>query len=177
MLRARQLAVALVVAGCVLAAGGCENTEPSAAEREAVEGTVTAYLHALAEAYSSIDGSHLEPYATLAEIQEVQKMLRGLAGTGDRVEARLLSTEFNGVDIFRDVNATVTITEVWEVTRFDAFTGHEKGKNPTSIQDSIIQLRLIDGRWMVTARRVIGQETGTRWKIEDGMDLEGGGGS
>lgn len=170
MVHSRHVVVTGIVAVCLLVCGGCENTEPTAEEREVVEGTVTNYLHALAAAYSSIDATPLEPFATRAEIQEVQKMLRGLAGTGDRVEARLLSAEFNGVDVFRDVNATVTITEVWDVTRFDAFNGREKGRNPTSIQDSIIQLRLIDGAWMVTARRVIGEEMGPRWKIDSGLD-------
>ena len=169
MPHAQRIAMLLAAACLVLAVGACENTEPTAEERKVVEKTVLNYLHALADAYSSLNASPLEPFATQAEIQEVQKTLRGLAGTGDRVEARLLSTEFNGVDIFREVNATVTLTEVWEVTRYDAFTGREKGKNPTSIQDSIIQLRLIDGRWMVTARRVIGQEAGPRWNVEGGM--------
>ena len=171
LLRHRMLTLA--AAGCLLLCGGCENTEPTTVEREAVESTVMAYLHALADAYSSINATPLEPFATRAEILDVQKMLRVLAGSGDRVEARLLSAEFNGVDIFREVNATVTITEVWEVVRFDAFTGREKGRNPTSIQDSIIQLRLIDGSWMITARRVIGEEMGPRWKFDDASGAAG----
>jgi len=150
----------------VLVCGGCEDTTPDPEERQAVELAVTTYLHALTEAYSSLNVEPIEDLAMGAEVQDVRKMLRGLAGTGDRVEARLLSVEFNRLDVFREVNATVATTEVWDVTRFDAFNGREKGRNPTSIQDSIIQLRLIDSRWMVTARRVIGQESGPRWNVE-----------
>ncbi|MCD4749027.1 MAG: hypothetical protein K8R59_06615, partial [Thermoanaerobaculales bacterium] len=120
----------------------------------------------LAESYSSLNVKSLEEHATRPEIQEVHKMLRGLAGTGDRVEARLLSVDFTRIDVFRMVNATVATTEVWDVTRFNAFDGREKGRNPTSIQDSIIQLRLVKGVWLVTARRVIGQEAGPRWRVE-----------
>jgi hypothetical protein len=158
--------VALATVCAALLATGCDDTVPSASERTAVESSVTGYLHALADAYSSLSVEPLEPVATRNEIEEVRKTLRGLAGTGDRVEARLLSVELVSVSVFREVNATVTTTEVWDVTRFDAFTGHERGRNPTSIQDSIIQLRLVDGAWRVSARRVVGQEAGPRWKVE-----------
>ena len=150
----------------VLVCSSCEDTTPSPEERVAVEQAVSTYLHALTKAYSSLNVEPIEDLAMGAEVYDVRKMLRGLAGTGDRVEARLLSIEFNRLNIFREVNATVATTEVWDVTRFDAFNGREKGRNPTSIQDSIIQLRLIDGRWMVTARRVIGQEVAPRWKVD-----------
>ncbi|RLE27212.1 MAG: hypothetical protein DRJ61_15915 [Acidobacteria bacterium] len=150
-----------------LVCGGCEDTTPDPEARIAVEQAVTTYLHALTEAYSNLSIEPIEDLATGAEVQGVRKMLRGLAGTGDRVEARLRSVEFTRIDIFRVINATVATTEVWDVTQFDAFNGREKGRNPTSIQDSIIQLRLIDGLWKVTGRRVIGQEAGRRWKIDD----------
>ena len=165
MARNRLMAAALVALVAMMCVG-CEDTVPTPAEREAVESRVTAYLHALAEAYSSLNISALEEHASAPEIQEVRKVLRGLAGTGDRVEAKLLSVDFTSLDVFREVNATVTLTEVWDVTRFDAFDGREKDRNPTSIQDSIIQLRLTEDRWRVTARRVLGQEAGPRWRVE-----------
>ncbi len=146
---------------------GCENTTPKPEVRSEVEGAVETYLQALTRAYSSLNVEPIENLASEAEVQDVRKLLRGLAASGDRVEARLRSVDFKSVDVFREVNATVTTTEVWDVTRFDAFTGREKGRNTDSIQDSIIQLRLIDGRWMITARRVIGQETGSRWNVDD----------
>lgn len=151
----------------ILITGGCEDTTPSPEARGAVEQSVENYLHALTQAYSDLNIEPIEDLATGSEVQGVRKMLRGLAGTGDRVEARLLSVEFTRVDIFREVNATVATTEVWDVTQFDAFNGREKGRNPTSIQDSIIQLRLIDGAWKITGRRVIGQEAGPRWSMDE----------
>ncbi len=165
MIAARLLLI-ITLGLAILVCVGCEDTTPDSEERQAVEMAVTTYLHALTQAYSSLNVEPIESLAMGAEVQDVRKMLRGLAGTGDRVEARLLSVEYNRLDIFREINATVATTEVWDVTRFDAFNGREKGRNPTSIQDSIIQLRLIDGRWMVTARRVIGQESAPRWKVE-----------
>ncbi len=155
-----------LVLSMMLLCGGCEDTSPSGQDRVIVEEIVTAYLHALADAYSSLSIEPLEPVATGNEIEEVRRTLRGLAGTGDRIEARLLSVEYASIDIFREVNATVTTTEVWDVTRFEAFTGRQRGHNPTSIQDSIIQLRLVDGHWRVSARRVVGQEAGPRWTVE-----------
>ena len=163
---AARLFLIITLGLAILVCVGCEDTTPDSEERQAVEMAVTTYLHALTQAYSSLNVEPIESLAMGAEVQDVRKMLRGLAGTGDRVEARLLSVEYNRLDIFREINATVATTEVWDVTRFDAFNGREKGRNPTSIQDSIIQLRLIDGRWMVTARRVIGQESAPRWKVE-----------
>jgi hypothetical protein len=53
------------------------------------------------------------------------------------------------MSVFRGINATVRLIEVWDVKRYDAFTGREKGRNPSSLQNSIIQMRLIDGRWVV----------------------------
>ncbi|MCK5378374.1 MAG: hypothetical protein KAJ78_03175 [Acidobacteria bacterium] len=153
----------------ILVSSGCEDTTPGIRERIAVEQAVSTYLQALTEAYSNLSIEPIEDLAMGSEVQGVRKMLRGLAGTGDRIEARLLSVDFTRIDVFREINATVATTEVWDVTQFDAFNGREKGRNPTSIQDSIIQLRLIDGRWMVTGRRVIGQEPRSRWKVDQGQ--------
>ena len=164
---AARFVLVLALGLTILITTGCEDTTPDPQARMAVEQAVTTYLHALTEAYSSLSIEPIDDLATGSEVQGVRKMLRGLAGTGDRVEARLLSVDFTRIDVFREINATVATTEVWDVTQFDAFNGREKGRNPTSIQDSIIQLRLIDGRWMVTGRRVIGQEAGTRWKMDD----------
>jgi hypothetical protein len=144
-------AMVVVVAAVGLA---CERSEPTDEERSAIEGRITAYLHALADAYSSLDASALSEYATGSETSEVTTMIRGLVGTGDRVEARLLSVEFTSLTVFREINANVTANEVWEVVRYDAFSGREKGRTPTSVQDTMFQLRKVDGTWMITARRV-----------------------
>lgn len=162
-----RMGLVVVLGLAILITGGCEDTTPSPEARLSVEQSVETYLHALTRAYSSLSVEPIEDLATGSEVQGVRKMLRGLAGTGDRVEARLLSVDFTRVDIFREINATVATTEVWDVTQFDAFNGREKGRNPTSIQDSIIQLRLIDGVWKITGRRVIGQEAGPRWSMDE----------
>jgi hypothetical protein len=150
----RGILVAIVMIVSTAGLLGCERSEPTEAERRAIEGRVTAYLHALADAYSSLDTSELSEYATGSETSEVTMMIRGLVGTGDRVEARLLSVEFTTVTVFREINANVAANEVWEVVRFDAFSGHEKGRAPTTVQDTMFQLRKVDGVWMITARRV-----------------------
>jgi hypothetical protein len=149
----------------LLGAVGCEDTTPSADERVAVEAAVNAYLEALADAYSTLDASCLEGHASGAEILAVRKVLKGLVATGDRVESTLRSLEIESMNIFREVNATVTLLEVWDVVRYDAHTGVEKGRNSNSVQNSIIQLRLMDGAWVVTARRVVDQSARSRWKV------------
>lgn len=159
--------VLLIAMVSLLVLGGCENTTPRPEVRADIEAAVTNYLHALTRAYSTLSVEPLEGLSVGSEIEDVRKMLRGLAGTGDRVEARMLEVDFTRVDVFREVNATVATTEVWDVTRYDAFNGREKGRNPTSIQDSIMQLRLVEGRWVVTARRVLGQEAGPRWHVDE----------
>lgn len=174
MSRVRSPMILVGLAMLILLAG-CENTTPKPEVRADIELTVTTYLHALTRAYSTLSVEPLDGLAVGSEIGDVRKMLRGLAGTGDRVEARMLEVDFSRVEVFREVNATVATTEVWDVTRYDAFNGREKGRNPTSIQDSIMQLRLVEGRWVVTARRVLGQEAGPRWRVDepDGAPAEG----
>jgi hypothetical protein len=149
----------------LLAAAACENTTPSEQEREQVTAAVHAYLDALANAYATLDGRELEGVATASEIAEVQKLLHTMVSSGDRVEAALLNVEVKEMHVFRVVNATVTLTEVWDVRRMDAFNGREKARNTGSIQESLIQLRLIDGHWLVTARRVLETDGESRWTV------------
>lgn len=160
----RIIAIALL-ALTLLVGLGCEDSAPSPEVREAVEARVRAYLDALAVAYSSLDAGVLEPYAMGAEVAAVRQVLRTLLGSGDRIEARLLRVEFERIDVFRMVNATVRTMEVWEVVRFDAYTGREKGRNSGSVQHSIVQLRLVEEEWMVTARRVLETDGASRWEM------------
>lgn len=164
MRRASCIGIMVVV---TLAGFGCENTNPSADDRTAVESVLHGYLAALAESYSSLDVEPLQEWATGSEIAAVHKTLRGLVSTGDRVEATLTGLEIESMEIFREVNATATLLEVWDVARFDAFNGREKGRNRSSVQNTIIQLRLMDGAWKVTARRVLDDPAAqSRWKVE-----------
>ncbi len=159
------LSALLLLAGAAVVITGCENTEPSPEVRKEVVSAVRIYLDRLAQAYSEMDATLLEGYATEGEIRDTQALLHKLRASGDRVEASLLRMDVLDVQVFRVVNATVTLLEVWDVMRLDYYTGKEKGHNPNTIQHSIIQLRKIDGKWMVTARRV--QETNGpgRWKV------------
>lgn len=163
----RKSIVRLVLGTVVLAMlpTGCENTTPSPEVRKEVVSAVTTYLNRLAEAYSNMDATLLKGYAAKDEILQTQSLLHKLRAGGDRVEATLLRVDVLDVQVFRVVNATVTLLEVWDVRRLDYYTGKEKGRNPNTIQHSIIQLRKIDGKWIVTARRV--QETNRPggWKV------------
>jgi len=160
--RVTAITLALVLA---LVTQGCEDTTPSEEQHAAIEKALHGYLGQLAEAYSGLDASVLENHATGGEIASVQRLLNTLATSGDRVESDLLGLEFEDIQVFREVNATVRLMEVWDVGRYDAYTGHEKGRNPGSIQHSLIQLRLMDGRWMVTARRVLETEGQSKWTV------------
>ena len=144
----RMSAAALVVLGALLISA-CENTTPSPDERTAIEAAVRHYLEAKAEAYSTLNLEPLEGVASPNEIAAVRKLLTQLAQTGDRIDSSLIGFEIEDLSVFRGINATVRLIEVWDVRRYDAFTGREKGRNPSSLQNSIIQMRLIEGRWVV----------------------------
>jgi hypothetical protein len=47
---------------------------------------------------------------------------------------------------------------VWDVVRYDALTGVEKGRIDGSVQEAVLQLRLVDGRWRVIGRKNIGDD-------------------
>jgi hypothetical protein len=149
----------------VAVAVGCEDVAPTPDERAAVEQVLTVYLHELARAYSDLDASGLEAVATRSEVQSVQKVLNTLARSGDRVEAILLGYEIERLDVFRELNATLRLTEIWDVARYDAYTGEEKARNPQSVQTSIIQFRLMEGVWRITARRVLESNGESRWAV------------
>jgi len=166
-MRIRSLFFLPVLLIVVLVGQGCEDTKPSPAADDEIRGAVTLYLHQLAEAYSNLSVAPIESIATAREVSDVRKILKQLVSTGDRLEAKLLSVDFDAVSVFREVNATVTTTEVWDVTRYDSGTGIEKGRNPTSVQKSVLQLRLIDGRWRVVARRVMETQGGSKWTVPD----------
>ncbi len=164
--RSRWLSVALVAA-VLLTLQACEDLEPKPEDREAIEAALGGYLHALARAYSDRDVSLLSEHATGSELAAVHKLLRQLGTSGDRLQATLLQWDVERMQVFREINATVTLTEVWDVGRYDAYTGREKGRNPQSVQSSLIQLRLMDGAWMVTGRQVQGAgQVESRWNVE-----------
>lgn len=154
----RVLAVGLAAVSLVVASG-CEAESLDPAERAAVERTIEGYLNALAESYSNLDVAPLEQWASPNEIAAVHKLLNSLAQTGDRVDSTLLGFHIEHVGVFRQLNATARMVEIWDVVRYDSFTGVEKGRTPDSIQNTLIQLRKIDGRWMVVGRAILQRET------------------
>lgn len=166
-----------VAVACCLMLGllpfGCEKTTPNAAERRELETVIGGYLGALAESYSTMNLSPLDGYASPNEIAAVRKLLTQLAQTGDRIHSELLGFDVDGLEVFRDVNATARLIEVWDVTRFDAMTGEEKGRNPQSIQKTILQLRKVDGTWLVVGRMIIEPDL-TQEQPDDGQAVEGG---
>jgi hypothetical protein len=149
----------LVLMLAMLFTAACENTEPSPEERLEVEAAVKEYLGALADAYSALDVSVLEDHASPNEVAHVKKLLTELLQkTGDRIDADLVDFDIQSISVFRSINATVRLWEVWDITRVGAADGIEKG-HTTSIQHTIIQMRLIDGAWICVGRSIMSQET------------------
>lgn len=164
--RRTSLTTAIAIGALVLAGSGCGGGGPSPEQQAAVEEAVRGYLDGLAMSYSTLDLSHLEGHASPVEIRNVRNLLQQLANSGDRLEATLVGIEITGVDIFREVNASAAVVEVWDLVRFDALTGREKGRTDGSVQSTLIQLRLIDGEWLVVGRHIVDRETGP--EFDDG---------
>lgn len=158
-MRARSIMVYAVSLAMLLVAA-CENTEPSPEERQAVETAVRGYLFALAEAYSTLDINVLEGHASPNEIAAVQKLLTDLLQmTGDRIDAEMVGFDIQSMSVFRSINATVRLVEVWDITRYGAADGVEKGRTENSIQNTLLQMRLIDGKWICVGRSIMSRET------------------
>jgi hypothetical protein len=158
MTAARSLTVFTVLLATLFVAA-CENTEPSPEVRLEVETAVRGYLDALAEAYSTLDVSGLEGHASPNEIAHVKKLLTELLQkTGDRIDADLVNFDIQSMSMFRSINVTVRQWEVWDITRVGAGDGIEKG-HTTSIQHTILQMRIVDGTWICVGRSIMSQET------------------
>jgi hypothetical protein len=148
-----------VVVLSIVSATACEDTTPNEAERAAVDSAVSSYLNALAESYSTLDTGPLQGVASPNEIAAVRMLLRSLVATGDRVQSSLLVYDTEHMEIFREINATVRLVEVWDVVRYDATSGVQKGHTPDSIQYTLLQLRKVEGTWIVVGRSVLSRET------------------
>ena len=158
--------IGLVLIPLFLFMSGCENTTPTPKERQEVSAAVMKYLHQLSDAYTNMDARRLKGAAGPGEMAAVAKLLHQLAESGDRLEATLLKADIQKIDVFRVVNATVQLVEVWDVKRLDAYTGKLKGENPATVQHSVMQLRKVKGVWLVTDRRVLETEKGSAWKVK-----------
>ena len=150
----------LMMALLLLVTAACEDTEPTPEERVTIERAVRGYLQALAEAYSTLDTSVMEGYASPNEIAAVHKLLKDLLQkTGDRIDAELVGYEIQSMSVFRSINATIRLVEVWDISRYGATDGIEKGRTENSIQNTLLQMRLVDGTWIVVGRSIMSQET------------------
>jgi len=155
MYKLRRWVAVLPLAIAVLAAAGCEDTTANPEQSAALDRAVAGYLNALAESYSTLDTKPLEEWAAPVEVAMVRRIVRSLVVTSDRVDAKLRSYQIEKMAMFRGVNATVETLEVWDVVRYDAFTGVEKGRIEGSVQEAVLQLRQADGRWRVIGRKNI----------------------
>ena len=139
----------LMMALLLLVTAACEDIEPTPEERVTIEMAVRGYLQALAEAYSTLDTSVMEGHASPNEIAAVHKLLKDLLQkTGDRIDAELVGYEIQSMSVFRSINATIRLVEVWDISRYGATDGIEKGRTDNSIQNTLLQMRLIDGAWI-----------------------------
>ena len=156
---AARIVAVLTLTVAMLFAAACEKTDPTPEERQAVEAAVRGYLDALADAYSTLDVSVLEGRASPNEIAYVKKLLTELLQkTGDRLDAEMVGFEIQSMSVFRDINATVRLWEVWDITRIGAADGIAEGRT-TSIQHTLLQMRLVDGTWICVGRSIMSQET------------------
>ena len=70
----------------MLLTSACENTDPTPAEREAIDSAVRGYLGALADAYSTLDPNVLDGHTSPNEKAAVHKLLKELLlKSGDRI--------------------------------------------------------------------------------------------
>ena len=153
--KVRRWVAVLPLAIAVLAAAGCEDTTANPEQSAALDRAVAGYLNALAESYSTLDTKPLEEWAAPVEVAMVRRIVRSLVVTSDRIDAKLRHYDIAAVAVFRGINATVETIEVWDIVRFDAFTGVEKGRIEGSVQEAVLQLRQVDGRWRVIGRKNI----------------------
>ncbi len=51
------------------------------------------------------------------------------------------------------------LLEVWNITRYGAADGVEKGNFENTLQKTLLQLRLVEDRWLVVGRSNLSQET------------------
>ena len=153
-------AIVIALTLVIFFAAACENTDPNPEEREAIETAVRGYLQALAKAYSTLDPNVLDGHASPNEKAAVHKLLKDLlVKTGDRIEAELVGHDVQSMSVFRGINATVRQIEVWNITRYGATDGIEKGRTENSIQNTLLQMRLVEDRWIVVGRSIMEQET------------------
>lgn len=145
-----------------VAAGGCETEVPTPPERAVLEPLVRTFLVQLAAAYGAMDTKPLEGIGAPRLLERARHDIDLLKAGGDRLEPVLVEVTIDTMKVLRHANAYVTCTEVWDTRRFDAFTGELIGHDAHTVLHSSIQLKKIEGRWLVLYREVEETRTGPR---------------
>ena len=144
----------LIVAGLAVALLGCETDVPTAKERQALTPLVHTFLSRLADAYARMDTAPLKGLASPRMMDQVANNIDLLRASGDRLEPKLVSEEITSMKVLRHANAVISVTEVWDTKRLDANTGQLLGHDEATTLHSHIQLKLVDGTWLVLYRVV-----------------------
>ncbi|NWG00816.1 MAG: hypothetical protein HXY19_07710 [Thermoanaerobaculaceae bacterium] len=155
----RTVSLVLVLA---LAAAACETDTPTAEERAVLEPLVRTFLIQLAAAYAEMDPKPLEGIGAPRLLERARHDIDLLKAGGDRLEPVLVEVTITSMKVLRHANAYLTCTEVWDTRRFDAFTGELIGQDVHSVLHSSIQLKKLEGRWLVLYREVEETRTGPR---------------
>lgn len=154
----------LVLAFC-LGLAACETDKPTPEEREAITSLTRVFLLALARSYAEMDVKYLEPVAAPRLVNETYDAIATLRANGDRLDPVLLKVEITDLKVLRHANAYVFCTETWDTRRLDVASGQLKGHDPHSLLHSVIQMKLIDSRWVVLYREVEETATGPRFLV------------
>ncbi len=148
-----------------LTLAACETDKPTPQEREAITSLTRAFLLSLARSYSEMDVKYLEPLAAPRFVNETYDAIMTLRANGDRLEPVLVNLEITDLKVLRHANAYVFCTETWDTRRLDVASGQLKGHDPNSVLHSVIQMKLVEKRWVVLYRQVEETTTGPRFWV------------
>ena len=155
-------APAALMGAFTLALAACETDVPTPREREELVPLVRTFLVQLARAYAELDAGALAGIGAALPLAQAGKDIEMLRAGGVRLQPRLVSVEITDLKVLRRANAYVACTEVWDTIRLDAYTGELVGRDSASTLHSHIQLKRVEGAWMVLYREVEETATGPR---------------
>jgi hypothetical protein len=154
--------LAVLGGALALSLSACETDVPTPREREEIAPLVRNFLVGLARAYSELDAAPLAGLGAPRLLEQAGKDIEMLRAGGVRLRPQLVSLEITDLKVLRRANAYVTCTEVWDTTRLDSYTGELVGRDSASTLHSHIQLKRVEGAWMVLYREVEETATGPR---------------
>jgi len=151
--------VLLVVLAATLGLAACEQDQPTAEERAAIEPLIRSFLLSMALAYSQEDPAPMAEVSSPRFMEEVKRQIRLVQAGGRRLEPVLVEVEILDLKVLRRTNAFVSVRETWDTRSFDVRTGEMIGQDAESVLHSHIHLKRIDRQWRVLFRDV--EETAT----------------